>query len=301
MKKKIKCPLCSFEFIPRFFHLEKLKYEISAPVHIVNKFKYKKINGGFQPQNIVSRSWVTTCPECKYIIKFAAELGKKEPLDQESKTIFHLREFKENGKRYEYKFYNLDKPYREAHYYNVDLIGRLKKKILKALDDLVLPDWGFLYKTWKIDSQIDSFKFLIRFLSYIERYIASLDISVGLDTLISKIDALYILYEIKEDIIDLIRIREKAVSQYYELNENDEKLLQKTYIELIMELIFQEMASLHLNEVSIKEDPQALDKELYYLELKELLQNYVRDTMYIHEETSQFIITMLNRLKITLG
>ncbi|MFX1569097.1 MAG: hypothetical protein ACFFCV_12100 [Promethearchaeota archaeon] len=301
MKKKIKCPLCSYEFIPRFFHLEKLKYEVSAPVHIVNKFKYKKTNGGVHPQNIVSRSWVTTCPECKYIIKFAAELGKKEHLGQESKTIFHLREFKENGKPYEYKFYNLDKPYKEAHYYNVDLIGRLKKKILEAFDDLVLPDWGFLYKTWKVDSQIDSFKFLIRFLSYIEKYIASLDISVDLDTLITKIGALYIPYEIKENIIELIRIREKAVSQYYELNEKDEKLLQKTYIELIMELIFQEMASLHLNEVNIKEDPQALDKELYYLELKELLQNYVRDTMYIHEETSQFIITMLNRLKITLG
>ena len=87
MKKKIKCPLCSVEFIPRFFHLEKLKYEVSAPVHIVNKFKYKKVNGGFQPQNIVSRSWVTTCPECKYIIKFAAELGKKEHSHRDSKTI----------------------------------------------------------------------------------------------------------------------------------------------------------------------------------------------------------------------
>ena len=301
MKKKIKCPLCSVEFIPRFFHLEKLKFEVSAPVHIVNKFKYKSSNGGFQPPNIVSRSWVTSCPECKYLIKFAAELGKKEYLDQDSKSILHLREFRENGKRYEYKFYNLDKPYREAHYYNVDLIGQLKKRILKALNDLVLPDWGFLYKTWKIDSQIDSFKFLIRFLSYIEKYIASLDISIGLDSTIAKIGALYLPYEIKEDIISLIRIREKAVSQYYELNEKDENLLQKTYIELTMELIFQEMASLHLNKVNIKEDPHALDKELYYLELKELLHNYVKDTMYIHGETSHFIITILNRLKITLG
>ncbi len=300
-KKKIKCPLCSVKFIPRFFHLEKSKFEVSAPVHIVNKFKFKSSNGGFQPPNIVSRSWVTICPECKYVIKFAAEIGKKEYLDEDSRSILHFREFKENGKHYEYKFHNLDKPYREAHYYNTDLIGELKQRILKVLDDLVLPDWGFLYKMWKIDSQIDSFKFLIRFLSHLEKYIESLKITIDLDTTIAKIGALYIPYEIKENIINLIRIREKAVVQYYDLSEKDEKLLQKTYIELAMELIFQEMASLHLNKANIKEDPRALDKEFYYLELKELLQNYVKNTLYIREETSHFVITMLNRLKITLG
>lgn len=300
-KKKIKCPLCSVKFIPRFFHREKLKFEVSAPVHIINKFKFKSSNGGFQPPNIVSRSWVTICPECNYIIKFAAEMGKKEFIDQDSKSILHFREFKEDGKRYEYKFYNLEKPYKDAHYYNTDLIEDLKKKILKVLDDLVLPDWGFLYKMWKIDSQIDSFKFLIRFLSYIERYIASLKISIDLDTTIAKIGALYIPYEIKENIISLIRIQEKAVGNYYDLNKKDEELLQNTYIELTMELIFQEMTSLHLDKANIKEDPRALDKEFYYLELKELLQKYVKNTLHINEETSHFVITMLNRLKITLS
>jgi hypothetical protein len=278
-----------------------LKYEVSAPVHLINKFKIKNSNGGFQPPNIVSRSWVTICPECNYIIKFAAEMGKKEFLDQDSKSILHFREFSEDGKRYEYKFYNLEKPYKEAHYYNTDLVEDLKKRILKVLDDLVLPDWGFLYKMWKVDSQIDSFKFLIRFLSYIEKYIESLKISIDLDSTIAKIGAMYIPYEIKENIISLIRIQEKAVRNYYDLSKKDEVLLQNTYIELSMELIFQEMTSLHLDKANIKEDPRALDKEYYYLELKELLQNYVKNTLHINEETSHFVITMLNRLKITLG
>ena len=299
--EKIKCPLCSVEFIPRFFHLEKLKFEVSAPVHIVNRFKFKSTNGGFQPPKIVSRTWVTTCPECKYIIKFAAEMGKKEFIDQDSRSILNFREFKENGKHYEYKFHNLDKPYKEAYYYNKDLIAQLKEMIVKALDDLVLSDWGFLYKMWKIDAEIDSFKFLIRFLSYIEKYIASLKISTGLDTTIAKIGALYLPYEIKENIMSLIRIREKAVQEYYELTTKDEELLRKTYIDLTMELIFQELATLQLNKANIKEDPLALDKEFYYLELKELLQNYVKNTLHIREETSHFVITMLNRLKITLG
>jgi hypothetical protein len=94
--EKIKCPLCGVEFIPRFFHLEKLKYEVTAPVHIVDRFKFKATNGGFHPPNIVSRSWVTTCPKCQYIIKFAAEMGKKEFLDQDSTSFLKLREFKEN-------------------------------------------------------------------------------------------------------------------------------------------------------------------------------------------------------------
>ncbi|MFX1313722.1 MAG: hypothetical protein ACFFHD_14120 [Promethearchaeota archaeon] len=298
--EKIKCPLCSVEFIPRFFHLEKLKFEVTAPVHIINRFKFKSANGGFQPSNIVSRSWVTTCPKCKYIIRFAAEMGKKEFLDQDSRSILNFREFKENGKHYEYKFYNLDKPYKEAHYYYKDLIGQLKQKIAKALNDSVLADWGFLYKLWKVDSEIDSFKFLIRFLSHIEKYIASLKINANIDNIVTKIGALYIPYEIKEDIITLIRIREKAVSQYYDLCKKDEMLLQKTYLGLTMELVFQELVSLHLNKVKIKEDPSALDKEFYYLELKELLENYVNNTLHINEETPHFVITLLNRLKIPL-
>jgi hypothetical protein len=154
---------------------------------------------------------------------------------------------------------------------------------------------------WKIDSQIDSFKFLIRFLAYIENFIASLNIKVEPDTIIAKIGALYVPYELKENIISLVRIREKTVSQYYDLNKKDEALLQNTYIELTMELIFQEMVALHLNKASIKEDPRALDKEFYYLELKEQLQHIIKNTLYISEDTSLFVVTMLNRLKITLG
>lgn len=300
--EKLKCPLCSVEFIPRFFHLEKLKFEVSAPVHLVNRFKFKSSNGGFQPPNIVSRSWVTTCPECNYIIRFAAEMGKKEFLDQDSRSFLNFREFKEDGKHYEYKFYNLNKPYKEAHYYNEDLIGQLKERILKSLNDSFLSDWGFLYKVWKIDSQIDSFKFLIKFLAYIEKYIESLEISIDLDsTIIAQIGALYIPYEIKENIISLIRIRQKTIGEYYELTGKDEELMQKTYIDFTLELFFQEIASLHLNNVIIKEDPHALDKEFYYLELKTLLQNYIKNTLYIQEESSFHAITMLNRLKITLG
>ncbi|MFX0167550.1 MAG: hypothetical protein ACFFAG_18455 [Promethearchaeota archaeon] len=299
--EKIKCPLCSVEFIPRFFHLEKLKFEVSAPVHLVNIFKFRGSNGGFQPPNIVSRSWVTTCPECKYIIRFAAEMGKKEFLDQDSHSILNFREFKENGKHYEYKFYNLDKPYKEAHDYNEDLIEQLKEKILKVLDESFLSDWGFLYKMWKVDSQIDSFKFLIRFLAYIEKYVMSLKISIDLDSFIAKIGALYLPYEIKENIKSLIRIRQKTIEEYYELTRKDEILLQKTYIDLTLEILFQEMVSLHLNKVNIEDDPHALDKEFYYLELKSLLQNYIKNTLYIREEPSSHVITMLNRLKITLS
>jgi hypothetical protein len=228
-------------------------------------------------------------------------MGKKEFLDQNQKSILHLREFKENGKRYEYKFINLEKPYKEAYHYNTELIEDLKKRILKALDDLDLSKWGYLYKMWEIDSQIDSFKFLIRFLAYIEKYVASLNIEVASDSIIAKIGAMYVPYELKENLISLIRTREKSIGQYYDLNEKDEALLQNTYIELTMELVFQEMVSLHLNKVRIKEDPSALDREYYYLELKELLQNYIKNTLFISEDTSLFVITMLNRLKITLG
>ncbi|MFW9877264.1 MAG: hypothetical protein ACFFG0_29590 [Candidatus Thorarchaeota archaeon] len=259
-KKKIKCPLCSVKFIPRFFHREKLKFEVSAPIHIIDKFKLKISNGGFQPPNIVSRSWVTICPECNYIIKFAAEMGKKKVLDQNSKSILHLRQFKEEGKHYEYKFYNLEKPYKEAYSYNTDLIEKLKKRILKVLFDLDLSNWGYLYKMWKIDSQIDSFKFLIRFLAYIEKYIALLKIKINSDSIIAKIGASYLPHEIKENITSLIKTRERTVNNYYDLDKKDEALLQNTYIELAMELIFQELVSFHLDKASIKEDPKALNK-----------------------------------------
>ena len=132
-------------------------------------------------------------------------------------------------------------------------------------------------------------------------WLMSLNISIDSDTLIAKVGALYIPYEIKDNVINLIRIRKKSIEEYYELTRTDEELLQTTYIDLTLELLFQEMASLQVNKVSIKIDPHALNKEFYYLELKTVLQNFIENTLYIKEETSYYAITMLNRLKITLG
>ncbi|MFW9783462.1 MAG: hypothetical protein ACFFFB_14360, partial [Candidatus Heimdallarchaeota archaeon] len=165
-KNKIMCPMCGKKYVPKFFHREKMNYELEAPIYRFKIPKFKKSNNHVRPINIIRRSWVTYCPKCKYIIKFAAEVGKKELLADFS-SFFHFREFKENGNIYEYSFHNYEQPYNDALFYNKKLLKFLKNSIYNALEDIKLAHWGKLYKMWKKEKSIDSFKFLIRFYSYV--------------------------------------------------------------------------------------------------------------------------------------
>ncbi|MFX0018516.1 MAG: hypothetical protein ACFFBT_07930 [Promethearchaeota archaeon] len=297
--KKLKCPNCDKKFVPKFFHREKVKFELGAPIYRFKIPKFKNSNGNSRPYNIVRRSWVTFCPKCKYIIKFAAEVGKKEMLADFS-SLLHLKEFKENGNIYEYSFHDYEKPYKEALYYNEILMEDLRHNILNTLEDLNLAHWGKLYKMWKSESSIDSFKFLIRFYSLILKHIEIQDVKISNEKYSEKIKNLDIPEVLKKDLLEIKELRRKTIYEYYDLNEVDEAFIRNIFINLMFELVFKKLEPLELKSIYDKKDAEILDNEFLYSEFKKLFSNYLEEQLGLGEYANEFVISLLNKLKVTL-
>ncbi|MFX1317239.1 MAG: hypothetical protein ACFE9T_15360 [Promethearchaeota archaeon] len=295
--KKVKCPMCGKKFVPKFFHREKVKYELGSTIYRIKIPKFKNSNENGRPYNIVRRTWVTFCPKCKYIIKFAAEVGKKEMLADFS-SFLHLKEFKENGNIYEYNFYKYEKPYKETLYYNKKLMEDLRNSILNILGDLKLEQWGKLYKMWKIDNDIDSFKFLIRFYSLILKHIEIPDFKINDEKYSERIKNLDISEDLKKDLLEMKKLRMKVVYEYYELNEKDEYFIQNIFVNLIFNLIFKKLEPLGLNSIYNKKDAEIIDNESLYSELKNLFGNYLKEQLGLGEYANEFVISLLNKFKI---
>jgi len=297
--KKVKCPICGKKFVPKSFHREKVKYEFGSTFYRIKNPKFKNSNENGRPYNIVRRSWVTFCPKCKYIIKFAAEVGKKEMLAEFS-SFLHLKEFKENGNIYEYNFYNYGKPYKEALYYNEILMEGMRNNILNTLEDLKLESWGKLYKMWKSEKTIDSFKFLIRFYSLILKYIEIPDIEISNEKYSEQIKKLDISEDLKKDLLEIKKLRNKVVYEYHDLNEMDEKFIQNIFVNLVFDLIFKKLVQMGLNSIYNKKDTEIIDNKFIYSKLKKIIGNYLEEQLGLGEYANEFVISLLNKLKITL-
>ncbi|MFX1410963.1 MAG: hypothetical protein ACFFA6_11460 [Promethearchaeota archaeon] len=295
--KKVKCPMCGKKFVPKFFHREKVKFELGSPIYRIKIPKFKNSNENGRPYNIVRRTWVTFCPKCKYIIKFAAEVGKKEMLADFS-SFLHLKEFKENGNIYEYNFYKYEKPYKETLYYSERLMEGLRNSILNTLGDLKLEHWGRLYTIWKSEKTIDSFKFLIRFYSLILKHIEISDIKIDNVKFFEQLKNLDLSEDLKQDLLEIKKLRRKAVYEYYDLNEMDETFIQNIFINLIFDLIFKKLEPLGINSIYNKKDAEIIDNESLYSELKKLFSNYLKEQLGLGEYTNEFVISLLNKLKI---
>jgi len=298
--KKIKCPMCGKKFVPKSFHREKVKYEFGGTIYRIKIPKFKNSNENGRPYNIVRRSWVTFCPKCKYIIKFAAEVGKKESLAEFS-SFLHLKEFKENGNIYEYNFYNFEKPYKETLYYNKILVEGLRNSILNTLKDLRLEHWGKLYKMWRIENVIDSFKFLIRFFSLILKHFEIPNIKISNAKYSEQIKNLDISEDLKKDLLEIEKLRKKVIYEYYDLNKVDENFIQNIFFNLTFDLIFKKLEPMGLNSIYNKKESEIIDNEILYSELKKIFGNYLDEQLGLGEYANEFVISLLKKLNITLA
>ncbi|MFX1321881.1 MAG: hypothetical protein ACFFAQ_09575 [Promethearchaeota archaeon] len=298
--KKIKCPMCGKKFVPKSFHREKVKYEFGGTIYRIKIPKFKNSNENGRPYNIVRRSWVTFCPKCKYIIKFAAEVGKKESLAEFS-SFLHLKEFKENGNIYEYNFYNFEKPYKETLYYNKILVEGLRNSILNTLKDLRLEHWGKLYKMWRIENVIDSFKFLIRFFSLILKHFEIPNIKISNAKYSEQIKNLDISEDLKKDLLEIEKLRKKVIYEYYDLNKVDENFIQNIFFNLTFDLIFKKLEPMGLNSIYNKKESEIIDNEILYSELKKIFGNYLDEQLGLGEYANEFVISLFKKLNITLA
>ena len=65
-------------------------------------------------------------------------------------------------------------------------------------------------------------------------------------------------------------------------------------------LVFKKLDPLDLNKIYTKRNGEFINREYFYSELKKLFSNYLEDQLGLGEYTNEFIVSLFNKLKITL-
>ncbi len=300
LKEKITCPICSFKFIPESFHFEKTHFDTPEAEGELTSILNETHQVVIKPFTTIRGSWITYCPDCGYIIKFAAEIGKKE-VDEEHHRVIKRGAFKEFGKEYKYNYYIHEKPYMDKSDYFIEKVDNIKKKIKDVLDEINFEHWGTPYKEWKNAKTEDSFKFVIHFFSNLEDYINSNVEDFKSKEMPEKIKALNLHREL-EDLIHAIRgLKDKIAHDVYELKEEEEELVDKAFIEFIYHLIKKQLKPLNLDEIYIEPEYNFIDINDINYEIREFLNVYLDKILHIKDFYYGFLTPLLKDLGISIS
>lgn len=299
LKEKLKCPICNFEFIPKSFHFEKTHFDAIESKGELMSFQNAKHQLVVKPFTSFRGSWVTYCPECGYLIRFAAEIGKKEITEEHSRLI-KRGTFEEFGKSHKYDFHERVKPYMDQSDYFIEKVDNIKRKIKDALDKINFNHWGAPYKEWKTDKNVDTFKFLIRFYTNLKDYTNSQVENYNNKEMPEKIRELNLPSMLVELLGDILKLHEKLIHNVYQLNEEEEDLVEKTFIQFMYYIVGKQLKPLNLNKIEIKPEHNFIDKVEVYYQIREFLHLYLHSTLYIEEFDNKFFTPLLEKLEIPM-
>lgn len=299
LKEKLKCPICNFEFIPKAFHFEKTHFDAIESKGELMSFQNAKHQLFVKPFTSFRGSWITYCPECGYLIRFAAEIGKKE-ITEEHSSILKRGIFDEFGKSHKYDFHDRVKPYMDQSDYFIETVDNVKRKIKDALDKINFDHWGAPYKEWKTDKNVDTFKFLIRFYTNLKDYTNSQVENYDTKEMPEKIRELNLPSMLVELLRDILKLHEKLIHNVYQLNEEEEELIEKAFIQFMYYLVGKQLKPLNLNKIEIKPEYNFIDKIEVYYEIREFLHLYLQSTLYIEEFDDKFFTPLLEKLEIPM-
>ncbi|MFW9896744.1 MAG: hypothetical protein ACFFD7_13145 [Candidatus Thorarchaeota archaeon] len=297
LKEKLKCPLCNYEFIPESFHYEKNHFDIIESKGELTKFQNEKHQVIIKPYSSIKDSWVTHCPECGFMLKFAAEIGKKEIVEEPS-LIKKLSAFKEFGQHFKYTFTPQNKPYMDYLDYFIEKVDDIKKGIKNALDEVNFFQWGDPYREWKSDKNVDSFKFLVRFFTNLEEYTkAHVEDHINKD-MEEKIKDLELTEDLEIFLQSIRKLRNKIVHEAYQLTEEEEDIVEKAFIGFMSHLVVKQIKPLNLDEIEIESEYKFIDINKIYFEIQKFLELYLYSTLRIKDFHKTFLTPLLQDLGI---
>jgi len=296
-KEKVKCPVCGFQFIPESFHYEKTHFEQIESKGESIEFPKGKHQLELMPFTSFRGSYVTYCPQCRYLIKFAEEIGKKQIIEDPS-LIKKLSAIKEFGKTYKYQFEIQNKPYMDYSDYFIEKVDTIKKNIKNALDQVNFDHWGSSYNKWKEDKSIDSFKFLIHFYSTLMDYLDSQVEDYNNKTVVQKIEALNLPKNLDILTKNVEQLRNKISHDTYELNEEEEQLVESTFIQFMRYLILKQLKPLNLDKINIEPEYDFIDLNKIKFDIQEFLDLYLGYVLHIKGFHTEFLIPLLEELGV---
>jgi hypothetical protein len=296
-KEKIKCPVCNSKFIPESFHFEKTSFDQLESKGELVEFPKGSHQLEVKPFTSIRGSYVTYCPQCGYLIKFAAELGRKEIVEEPSR-IKKWGSFKEFGKSYKYKYDPREKPFMDYSDYFIEKVDTLKKNIKNALDEVNFAQWGSSYSTWKEDKSIDSFKFLIHFYSTLVDYLDSQVDDSNNKTVGQKIEEINLPKSLELLVKKVKELRNKIAHEVYELNEEEENLVERTFTQFMYHLVMKQLKPLNLDKIKIESEYSFIDINKIKYQIQEFLHLYLGNLLPLKEFYNEFLIPLLEELGV---
>jgi hypothetical protein len=298
-KKKITCPICNSNFIPESFHYEKTDFDAIDSKGELMKFQNEKHQLVYKPFSSFRGAWVTLCPECGYMIKFAAETGKKEVAEEES-LIKKWRAFKEFGNSYQYSFTPINKPYMDYLDYFIEKVDEIRNKIKETLDEISFTQWGQPYHDWKNDKSFDAFKFLIKFYTNLEEYCSSQIEDAKNKDMQQKIAELQLPKDLENTIQSIRTLRNKIVHEAYEISAEEEKTIDGAYTQLMYWIVAKFLKPLNLDKIEIESEYNFIDITHFNYEIRNFLRLYLYSTLGIKDFDKKFLNPLLHDLGISL-
>ncbi len=296
LKEKLNCPVCNFQFIPESFLLEKSNFESINSEGELMSFQNEKHQIIVKPFTSFRGSWVTYCPKCRYIIRFATEVGKKE-ITQEYARIWKKKTFKEFGKPYKYRFDVRGKPFMDHSDYFIEKVDTIKKQIKSSLDEVNFDHWGVPYKEWKKDKEVDTFKFVIRFYTNVKDYTNSQIEDSSSKDMAQKIQELNLPTMLEDLLRDIRELQNKVSRDVYELEEDEEDLIERAFIQFIYYLVMKQLKPLDLDKIRIEPEYDFIDINEVYHEIREFLRLYLSSSLYIKDFNQNFFEPLLVKLE----
>ena len=296
-KAEVPCPMCSHKFIPEAFHIEKIIMDTRVDgkgTHIIgDRTVMNEI--AVKPSNHIRKVWITNCPQCNYVLRFTAEVAKKELNELEGKKVSSFDEF---GIKYFYNLYSYPKPFMDYTDYYIEAITKIKAEIAKSLESLNIDEWGLLCRGFLTEKNIDPFKFLIRFYANLENYCNStIDNSKEKD-MYQKIKQSDFPQQLEFLLDETRKLRNEVVHESYDLNEDDVALIKDTFLNFLSYLISTELAKLRLKSQVENIEYKFINKKGLFWEIKRFLHVDLGEKLKFQGYYNDFLMPLLDELGI---
>ncbi|MFX1417644.1 MAG: hypothetical protein ACFE9N_01860 [Promethearchaeota archaeon] len=245
-KEKLNCPLCNTKFIPRTFYPEEATF--SSDGKLLSGFNGYISSSGVKPPEVILSSWITYCPNCNYVMRFAKELVKKEKIQSQNVVAKDIKE--------KYNNYYFGFPFEDYSQYLSGVAEKVKNSIKKSLKGIDLNIWESMYEIE------DTFKLLVRFYANLEKYCDAQLPNNSNEDLPTKIKLLKLTPDLEGLLIDLNELRKQTIQGNYELSSNDKENVNTAVVNFTLNLIEK-----HIKPVV---DGKKLKTKYNYVDIKDL-------------------------------
>ncbi|MFX0081905.1 MAG: hypothetical protein ACFE94_09145 [Candidatus Hodarchaeota archaeon] len=281
-KEKLNCPVCNNKFIPRTFYPEEASFSTSDGKKL-SGFNGYISSSGVKPPEVILSSWITYCPSCNYVLKFVKEIVKKEKIQSQNVLAKDIKE--------KYNNYYFGFPFEDYSQYLQNVADKVNASIETSIDNLNLSAFENMHDIK------DTFKLLVRFYANLENYCNSQFSGEDDKDLEEKIKLLELSTDLEDILLELNKIRNKAIHSDYELSSEDKVKVHRAVTGFMLNRIEKHIKPL-INGKKLKNKYNYVDIRDLNSEIKMYLNGYFSRIFNNGRATDDQIKTFLDQFLV---